>query len=185
LKKRHLLLAAGLIVGLLYILRKNPPSDIAPATPVSGTRSTDFVAEPLPGEKILATYATEATTPEEDLTWMSRLCENYNLIAKSQPLPLGSNAEIAAALRGEGRSKLAVLPPQHRAFDSAGRLIDRWGSPLFFHAESAQKLDIRSAGPDREMWTPDDLQRNATGQFRRGPDLNPPSLLAPEMAPTK
>jgi hypothetical protein len=38
------------------------------------------------------------------------------------------------------------------------------------------RIDIRSAGPDREMWTADDLHRRHEGEFFRGemlPSENP------------
>ena len=53
--------------------------------------------------------------------------------------------------------RLAVIPPGHRAIDRNGELCDRWGTPFFFHAESATHMEIRSAGPDKKMWTDDDV----------------------------
>jgi hypothetical protein len=38
-----------------------------------------------------------------------------------------------------------------------GQLIDNWGTPFFFHSLSRNEMEIRSAGPDRRMWTTDDL----------------------------
>ena len=38
-----------------------------------------------------------------------------------------------------------------------GELVDSWGTPFFFHQLSSMDLEIRSAGPDRIMWTTDDL----------------------------
>ncbi len=133
--------------------------------------------EPLPGERILA--ALGQGTPQEDLTWMHRLIDNYRLVVKGA-FPLGSNAEISAALRGEGRVAVPYLPGTHKVFDSAGRMIDRWGVPFFFHAEAEKKLSIRSAGPDREMWTADDEHRLPHGEFLRGEKLNPASLYQAE-----
>jgi hypothetical protein len=41
--------------------------------------------------------------------------------------------------------------------NSNGELMDRWGTPIFFHALSKDQMEIRSAGPDRVMWTADDV----------------------------
>jgi hypothetical protein len=146
-----------------------PNPKINPVTPPN--------QEKLTGVSILQHYADPARSPEEDLTWMSRALENYALLVKgSQPLPLGSNAEIAEALRGRNKVQLRFLPDKHPAFNEAGEIIDRWKSPLFFHASSIDKIDIRSAGPDKTMWTADDLHRNYNGEFLRGDLLVTPSL---------
>ena len=71
--------------------------------------------------------------------------------------PVGENEEIAAALLGRNPKGLRFLRPGHRALDAEGRLCDRFGTPLFFHAISSQRMEIRSAGPDREHGTSDDL----------------------------
>ena len=71
--------------------------------------------------------------------------------------PVGDNAEITAALTGRNQLRLALIPPDHPAINRAGELCDRWGTPFFFHAESATRMEIRSAGPDRKMWNDDDV----------------------------
>jgi hypothetical protein len=37
-------------------------------------------------------------------------------------------------------------------------LIDRWGTPYFFHALSGEHMEIHSAGPDRQFHSADDLR---------------------------
>lgn len=61
--------------------------------------------------------------------------------------------------------------------------MDRWKTPLYIHAASRDRLEIRSAGPDQKMWTEDDLQRQPDGQFLKGKDLNPTSLYLPQDRP--
>ncbi len=53
--------------------------------------------------------------------------------------------------------RLALIPPDQPAINRAGELCDRWGTPFFFHAESATRMEIRSAGPDQKMWSADDV----------------------------
>ncbi len=172
------LLGLALLLGLGRFSWRFRGTAPTPEVPSAAPAAPSQVTAPrLPGEAILAHYAESTLPPAEDLTMMSHLLENFRLVAKGEDaLPLGSNAEMAAALRGEGRVKVAVLPAQHRAFDAKGRLIDRWGTPLFFHVESSQHIAIRSAGPDRELWTADDLHRDPEGHFRTAEELNPPSL---------
>jgi hypothetical protein len=134
--------------------------------------------EMLIGEVILQGYAAPETSAREDIIRMAHALSNFALLIKGEnPLPLGSNEEIAAALRGKNRANLRFLADTHPAFNAQGQIVDRWGTPLFFHAESRERLDIRSAGPDKAMWTEDDVHRKHDGQFLRGEDLKSPSLL--------
>jgi hypothetical protein len=134
-------------------------------------------AEPPFAERILADYGDPARPPEDDLRDIARTLENLALLVKGEsPLPLGANEEIAAALRGRNRAALRALPDDHRAFNAQGQLVDRWATPLYFHAESRDRLDVRSAGPDKRMWTADDLHRKHDGRFLRGEALLAPSL---------
>ena len=70
--------------------------------------------------------------------------------------PVGENAEITAALMGENRLELALIPKGHRAVNERGELCDRWGTPFRFHQLSGTRMEIRSAGPDRKFATEDD-----------------------------
>ncbi len=182
-------LAVVLIAVSIFRLRP-PPSGAFPSassTPAAATPSSIAAAVPVhPGsaaeppfaERILATYADPARSPEEDLRDIVRTLDNFALLVKGEnPLPLGANEEIAAALRGKNRGQLRALPDDSRAFNAQGQIVDRWGSPLFFHAESRARLDIRSAGPDRVMWTADDLHRKHDGRMLRGDALLPASLF--------
>jgi len=50
------------------------------------------------------------------------------------------------------------LPEQAPYLDAEGRLVDRWGTPYFFHPVSGEDMEIVSAGPDAELWTDDDVK---------------------------
>jgi hypothetical protein len=72
--------------------------------------------------------------------------------------PVGTNPEIARALGGENPRHVNFLDQQAgMRLNEKGELVDPWGVPFFFHQLSAQEMEIRSAGPDRRMWTDDDL----------------------------
>jgi hypothetical protein len=136
------------------------------------------LAKPLIGTDILKHYADPAAKPEEDLTWMSRALDNFSLLVKgNDPLPLGANEDIADALRGKNKARIRFLPDDSPVFDKQGRIIDRWNTPLYFHASARDRLEIRSAGTDRQMWTADDLHRRQDGSFLRGDALLSPSLF--------
>jgi hypothetical protein len=71
--------------------------------------------------------------------------------------PVGSNAEIMKAVMGGNPKHANLGPPQGQSVNGNGELVDRWGTPYFFHQQSATNMEIRSAGPDRIMWTSDDI----------------------------
>jgi hypothetical protein len=71
--------------------------------------------------------------------------------------PTGENAEITSALTGRNRLGFAFIAADNPAINARGELCDRWGTPYFFHQISGEKMEIRSAGPDRRLWTDDDV----------------------------
>ena len=73
--------------------------------------------------------------------------------------PTGTNAEITKSLNG-GNPKQASLIQEGLLLNANGELIDRWGTPYFFHSLTKDHMQIRSAGPDRQMWTEDDTVAN-------------------------
>jgi hypothetical protein len=132
---------------------------VTAATPAGGTTN-------LLGETILRGYADTNLPPEHDLTLMWRLMDSSLLLLKSAAnRPLSANEDWADLFRGRNSAREEFLPAHHVALNGRGQLIDRWQTPLFFHALGGGRFEIRSAGPDREMWTEDDLQRNANGTF--------------------
>jgi hypothetical protein len=134
-------------------------------------------ARKLPGAEILKNYASPSSRPEDDLQVMAHVFSNLRLLVKGDaPFRMGANEEFAAALMGQNAAKEVFLEAPHACLNAKGQLVDRWGSPLFFHVRDANWIDLRSAGPDGEMWTADDLHRRHDGEFFRGemlPSENP------------
>jgi hypothetical protein len=187
--KRGLLIVATVLVILGFWLLSRDGNKPAETEPVVTSRSIKVTetpiaaslrenqARPLVGEVILAEYAKTNLPPQNDLTLMSHLMENSVLLLKAAAnRPLSANEDWADFFRGVNAAHERFLPENHASLNAKGQLIDRWGTPLFFHALGNGRYDLRSAGPDKTMWTSDDIHRNADGTFRRGADLNPPSL---------
>jgi len=135
-------------------------SDSAPVAPNRNSPAPEPRGAPLaPPER--STLADALNAPETDVAADLRLVAGILETFRSNFLqtgnPTGTNAEITAALTGQNRLRLALIPSDHPAINRAGELCDRWGSPFFFHAESGTRMDIRSAGPDRKMWSEDDV----------------------------
>lgn len=180
------LLAAALLLALLWPRPQSQPAPAAPSPPEPMSLAAKQAREEatqrqaqtaaLPGREILQEYAQPGTRPEDDLHALAHAFANLQLLIKSRaPFRLGANEEFAAALLGKNADKLVFLAPPHACLNAQGQLIDRWGTPLFFHVRDASRIDIRSAGPDRVLWTADDLHRQADGQFIPGASLPPES----------
>ena len=73
--------------------------------------------------------------------------------------PVGDNAEITRSLRGNNLKQLKLKLPDNSPLNAEGELCDIWGTPYFFHQLSGKHMEIRSAGPDRKMWTADDIRQ--------------------------
>jgi len=71
--------------------------------------------------------------------------------------PVGTNPEITRALAGDNPKQINFLKADGNRVNTQGELVDPWGTPYFFHQLSAAEMEVRSAGPDRKMWTSDDL----------------------------
>lgn len=187
------LFAVVLVFGIWLLWRSQQPAgigtvetvplDSTPTNVIVTSVSTPAVVPsgpvaPLLGETILRDYANPNLPPQNDLTLMSRLMGNSLLLLKAAGnRPLSANEDWADFLRGRNAARERFLSDPHVALNANGQLIDRWGTPLFFHALGGGRFELRSGGPDKKLWTADDLHRNADGSFRRGTNLNPESLL--------
>jgi hypothetical protein len=95
-------------------------------------------------------------TAQDDVAAVGQLLEEYRRAFGA--MPVGElNDEIVRRLQGDNPLGIAVLPKDHPALNADGELLDRWGTPYRFHPESAWVMTVRSAGPDRRMWTSDDI----------------------------
>jgi hypothetical protein len=122
------------------------PSASVPSTP----------AKPLPYIVGSADAPPTNIEPQIVLENMRRAIVNYGSTFSGNPV--GSNPEIAAALNGENPKQIKFIDPENGLrINGKGELVDPWGTPFFFHQLSATDMEVRSAGPDKIMWTADDL----------------------------
>lgn len=166
--KRHSLLGfvclIGILAALLWWLRRPLP---LPPPEISGPAAiTPNAGEPLLGEVLMEDYASPQGSVEQDLQYVERLLMSVRTLVKTQdPGRMAVNEDVVDVLLGRNNYKIAFLPPSHPAINDAGQLIDRWNTPLFFHLEAADRLDVRSAGPDQTLFTPDDCYLHANDAF--------------------
>ena len=167
-------LAAGVGLGYLFWPRPTAPSRPAvaaakppapppaprgatttpPATATSAGRNLPFPAADFP---LAAELNAPGSTIQRDLDLLQQILDAWRSNFPSEGNPVGENAEIAAALLGGNALGLTLVPKQHPALNARGELCDRWGTPFRFHQLSGDRMEIRSAGPDRRFATDDDV----------------------------
>lgn len=125
-----------------------PPLHPVPATP------SPPAAQVLPGS--VAEIPAAAEDIAEDLSAVDSAIRNFQAVLGENPV--GSNAEITGALLGNNLKQIKLEVPTGSRLNGEGEMCDRWGTPYFFHQVSKTEMEIRSAGPDRRMWTGDDAQ---------------------------
>jgi hypothetical protein len=161
-------LALLLIALVVWTLRRVVPGPRQPPARASSSASNNLTLRPAASASPSAPAQTERSTLADalnlpageiqgDLRIVAEIIETFRTNFLQTGNPVGTNAEITSALIGRNRLRLSLIPADHPAINNAGELCDRWGTPFFFHAESATRMEIRSAGPDRKMWNDDDV----------------------------
>lgn len=143
---------------------ENPAPDAAEIAVPPAPSATAIPAAPVPANtppsatRVLPGSVTEIpVAPEdiaEDLNAVDATIRNFQAVHGENPV--GSNAEITAALLGNNLKQIKLEVPAGSHLNGEGQMCDRWDTPYFFHQVSATEMEIRSAGPDRRMWTGDD-----------------------------
>lgn len=118
----------------------DPAREAAPVADGAGTGAVETV-EPLPAEKAVEVLRASV--------------KSYGQRFRGNPV--GSNAEITAALSGDNPGGVRFIDPAAGRVNERGELVDEWGTPFFFHQLSGTEMEIFSAGPDRKRGTSDDL----------------------------
>jgi hypothetical protein len=139
--------------------RGTPAVTLPSRTPAPSSSNSAAARDPAPPER--STLADALNSPstdiKADLRLVLEIIETFRSNFLQTGNPVGTNADITSALSGRNRLRLALIPIDHPAINKEGELCDRWGMPFFFHAESATRMEVRSAGPDRKMWSNDDV----------------------------
>jgi len=146
------------------------PTGAQPRAPVQPTQMTSAV---LPGAPLVRTNPAATPLPvassmpvprpelqpeaKEDLEGIQFMFRDFR--TRMGENPVGSNAEIMKAVMGGNPVNARLGPPTGQSLNDQGALVDRWGTPYFFHQLSKTSMETRSAGPDRRLWTTDDIVR--------------------------
>lgn len=107
---------------------------------------------------LMDAYGSPRVTPEQDLELLQQVLHTcFTAVRGAADQVSGSNAEVTAFLTGSNSEKLEFISREHRAVKN-GELVDRWGAAIFFHFIAPGVVEIRSSGPDKKMWSSDDVQ---------------------------
>ncbi len=149
-------------------VRPLPPAGQTPDRPGAYSTSSPLAAADSPSRPTAAApfdpsdfpLAARLNAPDStitrDLDILQQLFDAWRSNLPREGNPVGENADITAALTGDNRLGFALLPKTHPAINARGELCDRWGTPFRFHQLSGEKMEVRSAGPDRKFATEDD-----------------------------
>jgi hypothetical protein len=146
----------------------NQSSSAVPFVPTSSTtsNSSGIIAPPnqapppdlaaRAGELVPDSNPRTEVRPETALQNVRRAVRQYGEMFGGNPV--GTNPEITTQLSGDNPKHINFLSPQPGvSINARGELVDAWGTPYFFHQISGSDMEIHSAGPDKVMWTSDDL----------------------------
>lgn len=131
-------------------------SNFARVHPPPANPSQSAVSTVIPPAGAAAPLQFTNFEPATVLQNMSRAIRRYGEMFGGNPV--GDNQEITAELSGKNPKHINFISTDAgMRVDQDGELVDPWGTPYFFHQISGADTEIHSAGPDRIMWTSDDI----------------------------
>ena len=135
---------------------KAPPLVHSNATAIAVKTNANSISSNAAAPSTTKTNSAPEAPPEIVMEKIRRAVHQFGQMFDGNPV--GTNPEITAALSGTNPKHINFLTglPGVRV-NSDGEMIDAWGTPYFFHQLSGTEMEIHSAGPDKIMWTSDDL----------------------------
>jgi hypothetical protein len=171
-KKRAGILA-GLVVLSVVVLRwrgrdgitdeaRSPDRELESGSPeipgLAKVGNEEEAVRVIERNPFLSDYGREGGSIRKDLEILRDVVRDCQLIFRDfDRYPLAGNPDVTAFLQGDNPDGLAWIPPGHSAVGPGGELRDRFGTPVFFHRLSGTRFEYRSAGPDRKLWSDDDV----------------------------
>jgi hypothetical protein len=151
---------AGEPSSVISFPAQNSPANVSAASPATTGSNPASAAPPNLAERAGVVAPPPATVenipPAIVLDNISHAIRQYGTLFGGNPV--GTNPEITAALNGGNPKKINLIKPEAgMQINGSGELVDAWGTPFFFHQLSGSEMEIHSAGPDKIMWTSDDL----------------------------
>jgi|GEM_PF-1008718 len=119
-------------------------------------KQPDYVKYVAPITEHARSINEEGKTTHEDLETIWSLLQYSMRVYKSMPVA-ADNQEFVSHLIGKNKKGVQILAHDHPAINEEGMLVDRWGTPYFFHPMSEKLVELRSAGPDGILFNEDDI----------------------------
>jgi hypothetical protein len=135
-------------------LRPSKPSQPQTVFPSDSSNESDNPIETVDSPTQHRPVVARETAAQQQVDQVSFVLRDFRLALSQNPI--GTNAEITAALLGNNLKQARFEIPEGSTVKD-NELCDPWGTAYFFHQISHNIMEIRSAGPDRAMWTSDDL----------------------------
>lgn len=154
------------VLGAIWIFYPDPGKDAGDKSRGDATAASKGTQLPPPAppsvpialhdaaNELSDLVAKPGLTPDERIQGVGQLLYVYRLGFGGNPP--GLNEDVVSAMLGLNEKHTAFLPKTCAAIRD-GQLVDDWGTPYWFHAISSKQMEVRSAGPDRELFTADDL----------------------------
>jgi hypothetical protein len=136
-----------------------------PPNPARPAMSAQPAAPGHPSNPAAAALLAPERSAADDLRFVQATLDDFR--KRFGGFPTGDNREVVNALTGANPQRLAFLPRPHPAINADGELTDRWSTPLYFHHLASDIIEVRSAGPDRAMYTGDDLLDGSPAELRK------------------
>jgi hypothetical protein len=111
----------------------------------------------LPEAHLADNLNAPSNTLLQDVGIVCSMLSAWRSIYRKTGNPVGNNQDLVRALLGDNPNAIIFLRQDNPAINKNGELCDRYGHPFFFHAESGTRMEVRSAGPDGVLFTPDDV----------------------------
>ncbi len=132
-------------------IQLQPPADTTPAVAPKAANPADSPERSHLADELNAPDGSIA----RDVAVLNEVFSAWRTNFPHDGNPWGDNIEITTSLTGKNPLQLALIPPDHPAIVK-GELVDRWGTPFRLHALAHDRMEIRSAGPDKKFGTADD-----------------------------
>lgn len=110
------------------------------------------------GDEMLVSYASQGSDGQKDLQLFFNYLQNVFLLIKSRDShQYAINEDLADFLRGKNDYKTPFVSADSHIFNEAQMIVDRWGTPIHIHTISRDRFELRSAGPDKRLYSGDDF----------------------------
>ncbi len=155
-----LILATACLVFCLFLSKRKEGLELVLGTSEVNLDSSSRgnTGQAISRSSFLEEYGSEDRKTADDLEAVYALLTDCRLIFKNfASFYLPDNQAITSFLSGKNPEKLIWIPQSHFAVSAEGELLDRFGTPLFFHRISGLNFEIHAAGKDLVMWTSDDV----------------------------